>query len=704
MPPLAIHLKCTLIRCAALFALLSACGLATAQQEPASPPSLTQQEESAMRAAVDEVAPAVVQIRTIGGLDTVDRTLLADGPTTGLIVSADGYVVSSAFNFVQQPASILVTFASGAQAPAELVATDHSRMIVLLKVHGVNDLPVPTMAPVDEARVGQWAIAIGRTYRADRTNVSVGIISAVRRMFGKAIQTDAGVSTANYGGPLVDIRGRVLGLIVPMAPRGTSEVAGVEWYDSGIGFAVPLAPLAERLEAMKLGKDQHAGVLGISMVADKTLGSPAELAAVLPGGPAGQAGFKKGDRIVEIDGHPIITQTDLRFALGSRYAGEQVHIAALRSDQRIEREIALVGELEPFRHAFLGVLPMRELEPPDDNKSIAETAKSDEHEKADESEPPVDEKDKKTVDSSDGGVLVRMLYPGSAAEGKLQVGDRIVRINDAAVDSIDAAIAEMNSLGPGSEVTVKLVRGKKSLDVKLKAGRLPTNVPGELPPAFAKDAVPAASKAKPAGETVDLKLPEFPQKCRVYVPPSFEAGRPAGVLLWLHEPGDSQPEEVISRWKSICDRDGIVLVVPTASDISRWERTEAEYLARLLQRVTRQYHVDPRRVVVYGRGGGGSMALLLGLSARELVRGVAAVDAALPRTVRVPENDPTLRLAFFMELASEGALAANVRQSLEKLSAAGYPVTALALEPQRKDLSPDEREHLARWIDALDRF
>ena len=174
------------------------------------PTSLAAQEEAAIRAAVARVADSVVQIRTIGGLEEVDRTLLPDGPTTGLVISADGYIVSSAFNFVQQPASILVTFATGEQAPAELVAKDHSRMLVLLKAQGVSDLPVPEFVPVDEIRVGQWAIAVGRTFRADRPNISVGIVSALDRMFGKVIQTDADVSTANYGGPLVDIRGRVL--------------------------------------------------------------------------------------------------------------------------------------------------------------------------------------------------------------------------------------------------------------------------------------------------------------------------------------------------------------------------------------------------------------------------------------------------------------------------------------------------------------
>ncbi len=138
-------------------------------------------------------------------------------------------------------------------------------MLVLLKATGASDLAVPEFVPAAEIRVGQWAVAVGRTFRPDRTNVSVGIVSATDRMFGKVLQTDADVSMANYGGPLVDIRGRVLGVIVPMAPQATSEVAGVEWYDSGIGFAVPLAAITDRLEMMKRGDDQHAGMLGIGL-------------------------------------------------------------------------------------------------------------------------------------------------------------------------------------------------------------------------------------------------------------------------------------------------------------------------------------------------------------------------------------------------------------------------------------------------------
>jgi len=326
-----------------LLVLAQVASIAAAQNRASD--SLIQREEVALRAAADQVADSVVQIRTIGGLEKIDSTLLATGPTTGLIISSDGYILSSAFNFVQQPASILVSFASGAQAPARLIATDHSRMLVLLKAVGVDELPVPRMAPVEDVRVGQWAIAVGRTFLTEQINMSVGILSAKGRMFGKVLQTDAAVSAANYGGPLVDIRGHVLGLLVPMSPNKTSQVAGAEWYDSGIGFAVPLASLQKRLEKMKQGEDQHTGLLGIRLKSGNSHELPAQIEAVRPNTPANEAELKKGDHIVELNGKPIATQTDLRFQLGPLYAGEQVQVVILRDEERIVKEITLASKL-----------------------------------------------------------------------------------------------------------------------------------------------------------------------------------------------------------------------------------------------------------------------------------------------------------------------------------------------------------------------
>ena len=216
---------------------------------------LSLREEDAFKSAVDRVAPSVVKIETFGGLERVGEVLVGTGPTTGLAVSADGYIISSAFNFAQKPAQILVHLDDGTRLSAKLVATDHSRMLVLLKVTlpAGKSLAVPVAAPRGEMTVGQWAIALGRTFDSAKPSMSIGIVSALNRIWGKAIQTDAKISPNNYGGPLVDIRGRVLGVLVPMSPMAADELAGVEWYDSGIGFAVPLEDVFQPLDRLKRG-------------------------------------------------------------------------------------------------------------------------------------------------------------------------------------------------------------------------------------------------------------------------------------------------------------------------------------------------------------------------------------------------------------------------------------------------------------------
>ncbi len=283
-----------------------------------------------------------------------------------------------------------------------------------------------------------------------------------------------------------------------------------------------------------------------------------------------------------------------------------------------------------------------------------------------------------------------------------------MRIDDTEVDGIKSAISAMNNVVPAAEVAVRLIRDDKPLDLTLKADQLPTTVPGELPAAYAAPA-PAAdatsgAAAKRGLKLQELKLAEFPETCRVYLPTSLEAGRPAGVIIWLHAPGAAPSDELFRQWQDVCERDGLIFVAPTSSDVNRWERTELEYLRRLSERVLSEYQVDPRRVVVFGQEGGGAMAYLLGLVSRDLFSGIATSAAALPRTVDPPSTQPTARLAIFAGLTANTGRLAQMQAGLKKLGDAGYPVTAITLASPEGDLTDAEREQLARWIDSLDRF
>ncbi len=105
--------------------------------------SLDDLEQKAFRAAVDRVTPSVLRIETLGGLERVGKVRFGTGPTTGVVVGADGYILSSAFNFLHKPASILVQLPDGSRRPAKVVATDHSRMLTLLKIETDKPLAVP---------------------------------------------------------------------------------------------------------------------------------------------------------------------------------------------------------------------------------------------------------------------------------------------------------------------------------------------------------------------------------------------------------------------------------------------------------------------------------------------------------------------------------------------------------------------------------
>jgi serine protease Do len=228
-----------------LFVLLAQ--LMTLYREDANGPALQRSRDlaSTIRGAVAAAAPSIVTIETVGGAQPVRESArgrmeesfrLADGPTTGIILSGDGLILTSSFNFAREPTVITVTLADGRRFVAHLLARDFIRRLALLRVDAAG-LPSAAWAPTADLKVGQYAIACGRALGGATPSASLGIISALARRNGLAVQTDAKTSPVNYGGPLIDIEGRILGLIVPMAGVG-GQLEGVAWYDSGIGFAI----------------------------------------------------------------------------------------------------------------------------------------------------------------------------------------------------------------------------------------------------------------------------------------------------------------------------------------------------------------------------------------------------------------------------------------------------------------------------------
>lgn len=327
---------------------------ARAAAAPADPLAQKLAEQAVFRQVVSQVKPFLVRIETVGGAQPPDvvptgeddeltpqkRRLqnefrdnpgssftLADGPTTGIIFSSDGYIVTSSFNFVREPILITATLPDGRRLPARLVGRDAVRKIALLKVEA-DQLPTPTWADAAQVRVGQWAIALGLAFGGDDPSVTVGIISAKNRMKGTAIQTDAKLSPANYGGPICDIDGRIVALATPMAQR-PGELAGVDMYDAGVGFGLPTSTLGPIVSDLMQGKNYYRGWLGVRIGSMPGLGG-LFIKQLADPSPLRTAGVKAGDRIIEINGVEMKHYGLLIKTIYMLPAGEEVALKLVR--------------------------------------------------------------------------------------------------------------------------------------------------------------------------------------------------------------------------------------------------------------------------------------------------------------------------------------------------------------------------------------
>lgn len=322
------------------------------------------------RTAVARVQPTLVTIESFGGSTTRQGEIggirkQGEGNTTGIIISPDGLILTSRFNFTDQPRIISVVTSAGEHYTAKLQSEDVTRNLCLLKIQEDVQLPLPTWIPQDEIQVGQYAISTGVGYGDRQPAISLGIISAKNRIFGRAIQTDANISPANYGGPLIDLEGRVFGICVPLSPAGTSATAGTEWYDSGIGFVIPLGGDPDWLADLKARKSTYPGSLGVTIVPNPA-GGGLKIEKVVPKFPAAVAGLEVGDVLWQANGRSMESQTDL-IQLIRRLSAEQsiklIYSKADQPDKKQEIEIQLARHPDSLPKQLIpGLPPLEQLQ------------------------------------------------------------------------------------------------------------------------------------------------------------------------------------------------------------------------------------------------------------------------------------------------------------------------------------------------------
>ena len=654
---------CPLIR-RALWAFLVTTLWAVGATHPVQAQSLDIEalEEEAFKAATAIADPSIVQIQTIGGLDVVGELIAGTGPTTGVVVTPDGEIITSSFNFASKPSSIIVTLSDGRKFPADVVASDLVRQVTLIKIQQTGLTPL-VPAPRQELQVGQWTIALGRTYDVSFPNLSVGILSALNRIWGKAVQTDAKISPANYGGPLIDLQGRCIGILVPMSPQGDDEAVGVEWYDAGIGFAVPLEEILPQLETLRRGENIRPGRMGV-MFDDKGPVSGAALAGeIRPNSPAEHAGLKTGDLIVQANGKPIERIPQLKTILGPLAAGSVLSLVVKRDDKELPLTITLAAEIPPLEYPMLGVLPAR------------------------------------TVAKDSKGVTLRYVFPDSpAARAKLQAGDAIEKLNGVEITTSTqlAALVETLRVGTSTKASVRRAGGAIE-EVTLELAALSSAVPVKL----ASDVGPVAEPGKAPARTgrLDEQIPGTEgRKYWIYVPKTSQP-KQYGLVLWLHPDGHTGEAEQLKLWRSACEERGLIFAGLLAD--GTWTGQDGPLLKGLLDQLMSKYPIDRQRVVMLGEQEGGEFALLAAMKLKEEIRAGISVDAGLG--MPLPDNEVGRRQQFVILPRAGSSRFRATRNTLKNLSEKKIPTLELAA-PEGDGLDELTVKQLVLWIDSLDRI
>jgi serine protease Do len=273
------------------------------------------------------------------------------GVGSGFIISADGYLLTN-HHVVEGADEIYVTLTDKRELKGRLIGSDRRTDVALVKIEG-NALPALKIGDPARLRVGEWVVAIGSPFGLENT-VTAGIVSAKGRDTGDYlpfIQTDVAVNPGNSGGPLLNMRGEVVGI--------NSQIYSRTGGFMGISFAIPID------EAMRVGEQLRTsgrvtrGRIGVGIaevtkdVADP-LGLPRSGGALVrnveAGGPADKGGLEAGDVILKFDNKPIERSTDLPRMVGNTKPGTKVPLTVWRKGASRDLTIT-VAEMQPEQAA-----------------------------------------------------------------------------------------------------------------------------------------------------------------------------------------------------------------------------------------------------------------------------------------------------------------------------------------------------------------
>ncbi|MCH2164065.1 MAG: Do family serine endopeptidase [Marinovum sp.] len=366
-----------------------------------------------------------------------DRPRRSSALGSGFVISEDGYIVTN--NHVIEGADqIMIEFFEGFELPATLVGTDPNTDIALLKVEADRPLSFVTFGNSDEARVGDWVMAMGNPL-GQGFSVSAGIISQFGRALSGAyddyIQTDAAINRGNSGGPLFNMDGDVIGVNTAiLSPNGGSI---------GIGFSMASNVVTRVVDQLKEFGETRRGWLGVRIqdVTDEIAEAigmedvAGALVTDVPPGPGLEAGIEAGDVIISFDGVDVDDTRGLVRQVGATEVGKTVRVVVMRDGESQTIAVTL-GRRETAESAVPAAQPGAEPEEPQELEVLGLTLMPLSDEMREQLELP----------GTATGLVVSDVDEGSAAfEKGLRAGDLITEAGQEKVTTLDAFTAQMDA-------------------------------------------------------------------------------------------------------------------------------------------------------------------------------------------------------------------------------------------------------------------
>lgn len=319
---------------------------------------LVLEESSAIIDATKKISPAVVSVLSKTDIQNFfGQTYQQEGGGTGFIITSDGLILTNKHVVSDANAEYTVFTADGKDYKAKIMATDSYNDLAVIKIEATG-LPVVELGDSDQLQTGQWVIAVGNALAEFQNSVTVGVISAKDRKITASgggsseqltglLQTDTAINAGNSGGPLVNLKGQVVGI-------NTAVASGAQ----NIGFAIPINSAKTAIDSIKkTGKivRPYMGVRSINITKELAQannlsvdhgalvyrGSGVGEFAITPSSPADKAGIQENDIILSINGEEINENRPITQIVQKYNPGDEIELKILRKGKEITVKLTL---------------------------------------------------------------------------------------------------------------------------------------------------------------------------------------------------------------------------------------------------------------------------------------------------------------------------------------------------------------------------